>query len=93
MPSDLHRQVLTIEPLSSEAFIPFGDVIEASDAARHFPINDGYAERYHDLARVDVASGGGRALINIFRAKPRGLPFELRLLERHPLGSQAFVPL
>lgn len=93
MPSDLHRQVLTIEPLSPEVFKPFGDVIEASDAARHFPINDGYAERYHDLAQVDVASGGGRTLINIFRAKPRGLPLELRLLERHPLGSQAFVPL
>ena len=91
MPS--HRQVLTIEPLSSEAFKPFGDVIEARDAVRHFPINDGYAERYHDLARVDVSSGGGHALINIFRAKPRSLPFELRLLERHPLGSQAFVPL
>jgi ureidoglycolate lyase len=91
MPSNRH--VLTIEPLSSEAFKPFGDVIEASDAARHFAINDGYAERYHDLARVDVTSSGGHALINIFRAKPRGLPFELRLLERHPLGSQAFVPL
>jgi len=73
--------------------MPFGDVIEASDAVRHFPINDGYAERYHDLARVDVASGGGHALINIFRAKPRRLPFALRLLERHPLGSQAFMPL
>ena len=93
MPSHRHRQVLTIEPLSSEAFKPFGDVIEARDAVRHFPINDGYAERYHDLARVDVSSGGGHALINIFRAKPRSLPFELRLLERHPLGSQAFVPL
>ena len=88
-----NHHVLTIEPLSAAAFKPFGDVIEASDAARHFPINDGYAERYHDLARVDVASGGGYAVINIFRAKPRSLPFELRLLERHPLGSQAFVPL
>jgi ureidoglycolate lyase len=87
------RHILTIEPLSAEAFKPFGDVIEASDAARHFPINDGYAERYHDLARVDVASGGGHALINIFRAKPRSLPFQLLMLERHPLGSQAFVPL
>jgi ureidoglycolate lyase len=87
------RHVLAIEPLSSEVFKPFGDVIEASDAARHFPINDGYAERYHDLARVDVTSDGGHALINIFRAKPRSLPFQLLLLERHPLGSQAFVPL
>lgn len=86
-------QVLTFEPLSAEAFRPFGNVIEASDAARHFPINDGYAERYHDLARIDVASQGGHALLNIFRAKPRSLPFQLLLLERHPLGSQAFVPL
>ena len=87
------RHVLTIEPLSAEAFRPFGDVIEASDAVRHFPINDGYAERYHDLARIDVASNGGHALLNIFRAKPRSLPFQLLLLERHPLGSQAFVPM
>jgi ureidoglycolate lyase len=88
-----NRHVVATEPLSAEAFRPFGDVIEASDAARHFPINDGYAERYHDLARVDVASRGGHTLINIFRAKPRSLPFQLLLLERHPLGSQAFMPL
>jgi ureidoglycolate lyase len=88
-----NRLVLAIEPLSAKAFKPFGDVIEASDAVRHFPINDGYAERYHDLARVDVASGGGHVLVNIFRAKPRSLPFELQLLERHPLGTQAFMPL
>ena len=61
-------QVL-IEPLSGQAFAPFGDVIEVSDAARHFSINAGYAERYHDLARVEVASAGGRPLISIFRAR------------------------
>lgn len=87
------RHVLPIEMLSAEGFRPFGDVIEASEAARHFPINDGYAERYHDLARIDVADNGGHPLLNIFRAKPRILPFQLVLLERHPMGSQAFVPL
>ena len=87
------RRVLTVEPLSATAFHPFGDVIEASDSARHFPINDGYAERYHDLARIEVAGNGGHALLNIFRARPRSLPFQLELLERHPLGSQAFMPL
>ena len=81
------------EPLSGQAFAPFGDVIEVSDSARHFSINAGYAERYHDLARVDVASAGGRPLISIFRARPRTLPLALTLLERHPLGSQAFMPL
>lgn len=87
------RRLLAIEPLSSQAFRPFGDVIEASDAARHFPINEGYAERYHDLALIDVASGGGLPILSIFRARPRHSPFQLLLLERHPLGSQAFMPL
>ena len=84
---------LLIEPLSAAAFAPFGQVIEVSDMARHFTINAGFAERYHDLARVDVASAGGRPQISIFRARPRSLPMALILLERHPLGSQAFMPL
>ena len=81
------------EPLTAAAFAPFGDVIEASDAAHHFPINDGYAERYHDLAQLDVAAQSGRPVVSIFRASPRQFPLQLALLERHPLGSQAFVAL
>ncbi|WP_394789652.1 ureidoglycolate lyase [Rhodoferax sp.] len=84
---------LPIEPLTAEAFRPFGDVIEAHDSARHFSINDGFAERYHDLAQIDVGSLGGRAILSIFKALPRSLPMQLVLLERHPLGSQAFMPL
>ena len=87
------RRTLTIEPLTAEAFAPFGDVMEVSDRARHFTINAGSTERYHDLARIDVADAGGHAILNIFRAQPRGLPLRLLLLERHPLGSQAFMPL
>ena len=56
MPGDPH--LLTIEALSAQAFRPFGDVIEASASARHFAINGGYAERYHDLARIDVSGDG-----------------------------------
>lgn len=87
------RHVLAIEPLTAQNFLSFGDVIEASEAALHFTINEGFAERYHDLAKVDVGEGGGRALISIFKALPRRMPLRLLLLERHPLGSQAFVPL
>ncbi len=92
-PPTASQRFLTVEPLTAEAFRPFGDVIGVSDAARHFTINEGFAERYHDLAQVDVATAGGRALISIFRAQPRALPMPLALLERHPHGSQAFVPL
>ncbi len=83
---------LTPQPLTRAAFAPFGDVIETAGAA-HFTINEGNTERFHDLARVDVESGGGRALINVFRAQPLALPIAIAMMERHPLGSQAFVPL
>jgi ureidoglycolate lyase len=84
---------LPVEPLSADAFRPFGEVIEAGSGAQQFPINDGFATRYHDLARVDVNAGGGRAGISIFRALPRTLPLRLCVMERHPLGSQAFVAI
>jgi len=78
--------------LTREAFTPFGDVIQV-DGSPHYTINSGYAERYHDLATVDVLERGGRALISIFRATPRPLPVRIEIMERHPLSSQAFVPL
>jgi ureidoglycolate lyase len=83
---------LQIEALTREAFAPFGDVIEIAGSV-HFPVNRDTAERYHDLANVDVCVCGGRPLISLFRARPRAMPFEVRIMERHPLGSQAFLPL
>lgn len=85
------RHALRPEPLTATAFAPFGQVIEARGS--HRVINDGYAERYHDLAPLDTAADGGRTLVNIFRARPRALPFKLSLVERHRLGSQLFMPL
>jgi ureidoglycolate lyase len=82
---------LVVEPLTAERFLPFGEVIEARDTVRQIPINQGYATRFHDLARVDV--GQSSVLINIFRALPRSLPMQLQVMERHPLGSQAFVAM
>jgi len=84
--------VLTLEPLTRAGFAPFGDVIETEGSVR-FETNAGYAERFHDLARVDVAAAGGRPLVSIFRAQPRARPLRLILMERHPLASQAFFPL
>lgn len=84
---------LTVERLTSAAFAPFGDVIEPASAKATYAINDGTATRYHDLARIDTATGEGRTVVSIFRARPRAFPFAVGMLERHPLGSQAFVPL
>jgi ureidoglycolate lyase len=83
---------LKIELLTRAAFARFGDVIEIENA-QHYPINQGYAERFHDLARIDALAENGEAIISIFHGKPRPLPIEIGFLERHPLGSQAFYPL
>lgn len=79
-------------PLTREAFAPFGEVIETEEA-EHFTINEGTTERFHDLAAVDVGGNDGRPLINIFRGQPRDLPLSIRMMERHPLASQAFIPM
>ncbi|WP_173932807.1 ureidoglycolate lyase [Chelativorans sp. Marseille-P2723] len=85
------RRIVAV-PLTREAFAPFGDVIEA-DGAASFPINNGMTERFHDLARVEAVGEDARVLISIARGQPYALPLTLKMVERHPLGSQAFIPL
>ena len=82
------------KPLTPDAFAPFGDVI-ASDVpgTETRSINEGHTTRFHDLARVLLDAGGGRPTINIFRSDPLPTPLVLKLFERHPLSSQAFMPL
>lgn len=85
-------RTIRIEPLEKEAFAPFGQVL-TTEGAHHFPINNGKTERFHDLANVEIGGENGRTLISIFRGQPYALPLRLSLVERHPLGSQAFMPL
>lgn len=80
------------QPLTATAFADFGDVIEAG-GGEVVSINDGTTVRHNDLARIDVTEEGGRPLLSIFESRPFDFPFEMRMLERHPLGSQAFIPL
>jgi ureidoglycolate lyase len=79
-------------PLTKTAFARFGDVVE-SEGANHFGINQGFAERYNDLAHVETAVEHGLVNISIVEANPRPLPIAIKLMERHPLGSQIFFPL
>lgn len=81
---------VTPEPLTADAFALFGDVIEASHRAEVIPINYGWTTRFNALS--DVAVGDGHAILSIFRSRPLE-PLVLKIFERHPLGSQAFVPL
>jgi ureidoglycolate lyase len=78
------------EPLTATAFAPFGDLLDCAGEPDKL-INQGLCGRYHDRATLDFADG--RAGISLFKADLRSLPYQLDLLERHPLGSQAFVPM
>lgn len=77
-------------PLTADAFAPFGTVIEVRGAPTKL-INAGLCGRHHDLCAPDVADG--RVGVSVFDAVPRSLPYRLDLLERHPLGTQAFIPM
>ena len=83
---------LTAQPLTPEAFAPFGDVIDTR-TADYFPINAGRTRRYHDLAKVETLGDEAHTLISIFVSQPVEVPLTLDFLERHPQGSQAFMPL
>lgn len=83
-------RALIASPLTAEGFAPFGDVLEPK-AQPDKIINQGKCGRHHDLAQVDFADG--RAGISLFVSEARHLPYAVELVERHPEGSQAFVPL
>lgn len=81
---------LHIQPLTQAAFAPFGNVIELREAPDKI-INQGNCGRHHDLANLSMIDGA--AGISLFDAKPYALPLKLAMVERHPLGTQAFLPM
>ncbi|MCW1934626.1 ureidoglycolate lyase [Pararhodobacter zhoushanensis] len=84
------RQIPT-HPLTAAAFAPFGDVLDVTGAPDKI-INQGLCGRHHDRATLDFGPQG-RAGISLFNAEPRALPYRLDMVERHPEGSQAFIPM
>ena len=84
--------ILTAHPLTRENFAPFGQVLDAREWRNHYPINNGKCERYHDLATVDAAGTNARVILSIFKGTPYDFPLKLSMVERHPFGSQAFMP-
>ncbi|MGB0660109.1 MAG: ureidoglycolate lyase [Mangrovicoccus sp.] len=79
------------QSLTPQAFAPFGDVLDITGAPDKI-INQGFCGRFHDRAQLDFGSDG-RAGISLFSAQPREMPYRLEMMERHPDGSQAFIPM
>jgi ureidoglycolate lyase len=83
-------RVIKAVPLTALAFAPYGDVLEAAGDPDKI-INQGKCGRFHDRAQMDFSDG--RAGISLFQTEPRSLPYSLDMVERHPEGSQAFLPM
>jgi ureidoglycolate lyase len=86
-------RTVTAHPLTREAFAPFGDVIDKPGYPGRIPINGGRARRLPPMAEAVATGEGSGVFISLVEGDPYDLPLRLDLVERHPLGSQAFIPL
>ncbi len=96
----MSKPILTPQTLTAEAFSQFGEVIDLdvndfalNEGLQVMDINEGLTKRYHALSTVDTSDEGGRPIISIFHTQPISLPHQIIEMERHPIGSQAFIPL
>ena len=85
-------QAIEIQKMTAEKFKPFGDLIDF-DRPASFAINNGMCDRYHALAQTQITGTDAHTIISLGRAKAYSLPLKLEMMERHPYGSQAFIPL
>ena len=85
---------ITINPIliTKENFSKFGDMITTADI-KPIEINEGYAKRFDGIANLDTSKDSGETTISIFSALKRSFPMKIDMMEKHPLGSQAFIPL
>ena len=78
--------------ITKENFSKFGDLISTANV-KPININEGFAERYDDLANLDTIKDSGKTIVSIFSALKRSFPMKINMMEKHPLGSQAFIPM
>ena len=79
-------------PITKENFAKYGDMISTRDI-KPLEINNGYAKRYDGIANLNTSSDNGETTISIFSALKRNFPMKIDMMEKHPLGSQAFIPM
>jgi len=78
--------------INKKNFNKFGQIIDTSKK-KYFRINNGYAKRYDNLGKIDTSTKKGKTIVSIFSAKTRRFPMKVDMMEKHPLGSQAFIPM
>ena len=86
------EKIITPIPITKENFAKYGDMISTKDI-KPLEINNGYAKRYDGIANLNTSSDNGETTISIFSALKRNFPMKIDMMEKHPLGSQAFIPM
>ena len=86
------ERIIKPTPMTKENFSKFGDMI-GTENIKPIEINNGYANRFDDIAKIDTANNNGKTTISIFSALKRSFPMKIDMMEKHPLGSQAFIPM
>ena len=84
--------IIKPKKITRKNFSKFGEVIDTKKR-KPIIINNGYAKRFHDLGKINISSKKGNPIISIFSAKKRRFPLKINMMEKHPLGSQAFMPM
>ena len=84
--------IIKPKPITKENFNKFGDMITTANI-KPLEINNGYAKRYDGIAKLDTKKDNGESTICIFSALKRTFPMKVDMMEKHPLGSQAFIPM
>ena len=80
------------KPITKENFSKFGDMITTANI-KPIEINEGYAKRFDGIANLNTSKDNGETIISIFSALKRSFPMKINMMEKHPLGSQAFIPM
>ena len=86
------EKIIIPNKITKDTFSSFGDIISTKDV-KPIDINEGYAKRFDNLADIDISNDNGKAIVSIFSALKRNFPMKIDMMEKHPLGSQAFIPM
>ena len=78
--------------INKSNFAIYGDLITTNDI-KSMDINAGYAKRFDNLANLNTLRDDGKTIVSIFSAVKRTFPMKIDMMEKHPLGSQAFIPM
>ena len=84
--------IIKPKKITSKNFKKFGEVISAKKI-KPININNGYAKRFDNLCKINTSLKKGNTIMNIFSARKRKFPLNIKMMEKHPLGSQAFIPM